>query len=49
MVGDAPHVIRDIVDEAVAGYNQALSTTVRAEFANHVKVKDAGLHERRGV
>jgi hemerythrin len=41
--------IRDIMDEAEADYNQALSATVGAWFVNHFKSKDARLHKKLGV
>ena len=41
--------IRDIMDEAEAGFSKSLSTTVADWFVGHFKTRDARLHKKLGV
>jgi len=41
--------IRDIMDEAEAGYAETLSTTVANWFVGHFKTKDARMHKTLGA
>lgn len=41
--------IREIMDEAEAGYAETLSTTVGDWFVGHFKTKDARLHKKLGA
>jgi hemerythrin len=41
--------IREIMDEAEAGYAETLSTTAGDWFVGHFKTKDARLHKKLGV